>query len=53
MEHRDPVCGMDVEADTPYQATHEGSRYYFCSDDCKEAFEKAPYQYAGGSREVH
>lgn|GEM_PF-1676102 len=55
MERQDPVCGMDVNEDTPYQATHEEERYYFCSADCKQAFEKTLQQYAGGgdSHEVH
>lgn len=55
MAHRDPVCGMNVDADTPHQSTYEGQRYYFCSPDCKQAFEKSPQQYAGGggSGEVH
>jgi YHS domain-containing protein len=55
MTHRDPVCGMDVEDSTPHQATHDDQRYYFCSPDCKEAFEKMPQQYTGGvgSRGVH
>ena len=55
MAHRDPVCGMDVDDDTPHQATHEGQQYYFCSPGCKEAFEKSPETYTGGrgSSEVH
>ena len=55
MAHRDPVCGMNVDEDTPHQSTYEGQPYYFCSAGCKEAFEKAPQQYTGGggSREVH
>ena len=55
MAHRDPVCGMNVDDDTPHQTMFEDERYYFCSADCKEAFEKTPQQYTGGggSREVH
>ena len=55
MSHRDPVCGMNVEDDTPHQTTYEGERYYFCSADCKAAFEQSPRKYAGGggSHEVH
>ena len=55
MTHRDPVCEMNVEDDTPHQTTYEGQRYYFCSAGCKEAFEKSPQPYTGGagSREVH
>lgn len=55
MAHRDLVCGMEVDDDTPYQATHENNRFYFCSADCQETFEKTPQKYAagGGSSEVH
>ena len=55
MTHRDPVCEMNVEDDTPHQTEHNGERYYFCSAGCKEAFENAPQQYTGGggSGEVH
>jgi uncharacterized membrane protein YraQ (UPF0718 family)/YHS domain-containing protein len=35
----DPVCGMQVRtADAPATALHEGRRYYFCSDHCRERF---------------
>lgn len=55
MTHHDPVCGMDVEANTPHQSTHEGQRYYFCSAGCKAAFELKPEQFTDkkGSGEVH
>lgn len=55
MAHRDPVCGMNVDDDTPHQASYGGQRYFFCSPNCKEAFEKTPQQYVGGggSGEVH
>lgn len=55
MTHKDPVCGMDVDADTEHQSEHDGRRYYFCSADCKETFKRTPQQYAGNgwSREVH
>jgi YHS domain-containing protein len=44
---RDPVCGMKVdeqkaEAETEYQ----GEEYYFCSQDCKEEFDRNPELYA-------
>jgi len=48
----DPVCGMEVTADTA-EATTEylGQIYYFCSEDCKNTFEQDPEQYAEQSRE--
>ena len=43
----DPVCGMTVEeADAPARADHDGTTYYFCSNDCREEFEANPQDYA-------
>ena len=41
-----PVCGMPVEItpDTP-SSEHESESYYFCSDSCKEAFDREPEKY--------
>ena len=45
----DPVCGMDVDAkaaaDAGRKSEHKGRTYYFCSDDCKKAFDKEPARY--------
>jgi YHS domain-containing protein len=47
-EHKDPVCGMSVTAESAKAATvHGGKTYYFCSATCRDNFEKAPDQYAG------
>lgn len=36
---RDPVCGMQVEDDTPYKAkSKDGRTYGFCSQACKDEF---------------
>jgi YHS domain-containing protein len=44
---KDPVCGMDVdEQKAAATAQHEGKTYYFCSQACKDAFEKDPHKYA-------
>ena len=42
----DPVCHMKVRAvaDAPH-ATYGGKAVYFCSDTCKETFEKHPERY--------
>jgi uncharacterized membrane protein YraQ (UPF0718 family)/YHS domain-containing protein len=35
----DPVCGMQVRTrDAPATATHDGVRYSFCSDHCRDRF---------------
>lgn len=44
---RDPVCGMQVdEKQAKAKAEHQGQTYYFCSDQCKQRFEKNPQQFA-------
>lgn len=43
---RDPVCGMQVKADTPHRATHAGTDVLFCSARCKEKFVAEPAKYA-------
>ncbi len=42
--YRDPVCGMQVAA-TALKVEVHGIPYYFCSDRCKEAFERDPARY--------
>ena len=42
---RDPVCGMDVDPAKSLKAEHEGKTYYFCSEYCKEQFEKDPAKF--------
>jgi len=46
----DPVCGMQVnqqEAESKGRTGQYGGKsFYFCSDDCKQTFDKAPEQYA-------
>lgn len=45
-EHKDPVCGMQVEeADAAGQSEHEGKTYYFCSTACKDRFDQSPADY--------
>lgn len=42
---KDPVCGMRVDSKTAKDHSHEGTKYYFCSQVCHDAFEKAPASY--------
>ena len=45
---KDPVCGMTIEPDDAVATVeYEGKTYYFCSQECKEAFEEDPESYAG------
>jgi YHS domain-containing protein len=44
---RDPVCGMMVDrGNAPATSEHDGQMYYFCSLECREAFDIAPERYA-------
>lgn len=49
MKHAaDPVCNMLVNvSDDTLQIDHGLHMHYFCSQDCKEAFEKEPKKYHG------
>jgi YHS domain-containing protein len=47
----DPVCGMTVDPDkTDYTSDHDGDTYYFCSEGCKESFDKDPGKYVGAGK---
>jgi YHS domain-containing protein len=38
----DPVCGMGVEESSPHRTEHKGTLYLFCSDGCRQKFERDP-----------
>ena len=45
--HRDPVCNMEVdERGAAGQSQYQGQDYYFCSQECKQKFDRNPEQYA-------
>jgi Cu(I)/Ag(I) efflux system membrane fusion protein len=47
--HKDPICGMDVDEKSARAAgrtsEYQGKTYYFCSDGCKQQFDKEPERY--------
>ena len=43
--HKDPVCGMDVDPSEGYGKVHKGALYRFCSRSCLDKFENDPDQY--------
>jgi YHS domain-containing protein len=44
---KDPVCGMQVDdKKAPATSTHDGQRYAFCSQDCKNKFDQNPDRYS-------
>jgi Cu+-exporting ATPase len=46
----DPVCGMQVnEEDAPARSEYRGESFYFCSDTCRNTFDREPDRYAGVS----
>ncbi|HAS10585.1 MAG TPA: hypothetical protein DCS55_08740 [Acidimicrobiaceae bacterium] len=43
---KDPVCGMTIaESDAVATVDHDGSTYYFCSQDCADEFREEPGDY--------
>lgn len=49
MKHTDPVCGMQVDSNTPHKSQREGETIYFCSASCKQKYDKDPNAYASGT----
>ena len=44
---RDPVCGAQMnEQDAAAKTTFQGREYHFCSEECKDKFDRSPKQYA-------
>lgn len=45
----DPVCGMQLSPSDVVTVTHwQGTSYYFCSQECADAFANSPERYADG-----
>jgi len=43
----DPVCGTTVSrGEVAESSKYQGRTYYFCSAECRAAFDKNPLQYA-------
>ena len=49
---RDLVCQKTVHTNTAKPSVHAGRVYYFCSRDCREAFEAAPDIYIGDAQKT-
>lgn len=43
----DPVCGMSVEPENSLGIEHDGRAYHFCSERCRERFEREPERFIG------
>lgn len=49
---KDPVCNMKVQNEkASAQTEYKGQTYYFCSSECKEAFNKSPDRYTKSKKE--
>jgi YHS domain-containing protein len=43
---KDPVCGMTVSrGEEAGKSEYQGKTYFFCSEGCKERFDRNPQQY--------
>ncbi len=42
---KDPVCGMNITADSNFHLHHDNQEYYFCSQGCEDKFQSAPDEY--------
>jgi YHS domain-containing protein len=51
---QDPVCGATIDTGTPTaQVTHKSREYYFCSHDCRRAFQADPARWVDDEVEKH
>jgi Cu+-exporting ATPase len=42
----DPVCQMKIKpSEAVASIEHEGTTYYFCSQDCADSFRESPEDY--------
>jgi heavy metal translocating P-type ATPase len=42
---KDPVCGMNVDENSPHHTNYQGQSYYFCAAGCLAKFIKDPQAY--------
>ncbi len=48
---KDPVCGMKIQpSEAVASIEHEGTTYYFCSQDCADSFRESPADYVEADR---
>ncbi len=43
----DPVCGKEVNTGNGISETFEGHEFFFCSEKCRDEFNRHPDRYAG------
>ena len=46
-QYLDPVCGMHVDPkEAADKSSYQGQTYYFCSQECRQEFDRSPQQFA-------
>ncbi len=45
---QDPICKMEVGVDARFRSSYKGKTFYFCSEACKQRFDKKPESFAKG-----
>lgn len=51
---KDPICGMVIDPKTAAgNSDYQGKTYYFCSQGCKNEFDKEPQKYSGKVEDSH
>jgi len=54
MKVKDPVCGMEIEAEKAFaKREHDGRTLYFCSQDCVSRFDADPHKYGHPTDHQH
>ncbi len=43
---KDPICKMGVNESSRFRSEYNGKTYFFCSEICKQNFDKKPEDYA-------
>ncbi|MCL4365162.1 MAG: YHS domain-containing protein [Candidatus Marsarchaeota archaeon] len=46
MDMKDPVCGMEAGGSSRFRSNYKGKTFFFCSESCKDRFDKEPDSYA-------
>ena len=41
----DPVCGIELDEDLALLHEHDGEKFYFCCNGCRQIFIKKPRKY--------
>ncbi|HLF33044.1 MAG TPA: YHS domain-containing protein [Cyclobacteriaceae bacterium] len=51
--YTDPVCGMNVNADSAYAFSYNKMIYYFDTGECLKTFQKNPQQFVHSEMKMH